>query len=393
MPAKNIHYRINTLLILTILFASYALIMPTLAAASSIPASVPSAPQISAKNYLLWDANSGFVLAEKNIDERINPASITKIMTSYVVAAELASKRIALSDEVLVSEKAYKTGGSRMFIEVNKRVSVDDLLQGLVVQSGNDAAVALAEYVAGSEEAFADRMNLYARELGMTNTNYVNSTGFTADDHYTTARDIATLAKALILNYPEHYKRYAQKEFSYNGIKQNNRNNLLWRDDAIDGIKTGHTEAAGYCLAASAKKNGMRLISVVLGTDSANARINQSQTLLNYGFRFFRTERIYAAGETVQEARIWMGREQTLPLGVADDLFVTLPRDAFEDLTSQIELSEYIRAPARIGQEFGRSVLKSGDRVVGEVPLLALRKIDEGGIFQRMKDSVMRHFQ
>ncbi|MBX2823616.1 MAG: D-alanyl-D-alanine carboxypeptidase [Gammaproteobacteria bacterium] len=356
-------------------------------------APLPAPPQLSASSYLLIDHDSGRVIAEKNADLRIEPASLTKMMTSYIVSAELERGSISIDDDVIISEFAQSMPGSRMFIESGKTVPLIDLLRGLIIQSGNDSSVALAEHIAASEPGFVSMMNQMAQALGMDSTNFMNASGLPHEEHYTTATDLAILSRALIRDYPEEYAMYSIKDYEFNGIKQNNRNKLLWRDDSVDGIKTGHTEAAGYCLVASAVREDMRLISVILGTASEKTRAAESQQLLNYGFRFFRTERIYAAGETVQEARIWMGREQTLPLGVADDLFVTLPRDAFEDLTSQIELSEYIRAPARIGQEFGRSVLKSGDRVVGEVPLLALRKIEEGGIFQRMKDSVMRHFQ
>jgi len=356
-------------------------------------APLPAPPQLSANSYLLIDYDSGRVIAEKEADLRIEPASLTKMMTAYLVSAELERGSIQMNDAVIVSEHAQSMPGSRMFIESGKTVPLIDLLRGLIIQSGNDASVALAEHIAASEEGFVSMMNQMATALGMDSSNFMNASGLPHEQHYTTATDLAILSRALIRDYPEEYAMYSVKEYEFNGIKQNNRNKLLWRDDSVDGIKTGHTVAAGYCLVASAVREDMRLISIILGTGSEKTRAAESQQLLNYGFRFFRTERIYAAGETVQEARIWMGQEQTLPLGVADDLFVTLPRDAFTDLTSQIELSEYIRAPARIGQEFGRSVLKSGDRVVGEVPLLALRKIEEGGIFRRMKDSVMRHFQ
>lgn len=363
----------------------------TALAAKPIQTSVPPAPKLAADNYLLWDANSGFVLAEQNIDERINPASITKIMTSYVVAAELASNSIALDDDVLVSEKAYKSGGSRMFIEVNKRVKVSDLLKGLVIQSGNDAAVALAEYVAGSESSFADLMNQYAVQLGMTNTNYTNSTGFTAEGHYTTARDIALLSKALIRDYPDHYSLYKQKEFEFNGIKQKNRNNLLWRDDAIDGIKTGHTEAAGYCLAASAEKNGMRLISVVLGTDSANARINQSQSLLNYGFRFYESQTIYTPNTKILEQKIWKAEQENIDLVVKAPVTITFPRGRYNDLTISSNIPKQLVAP--IGNEaLGTVEISLDGKTLVSTPLFAAQAVEEAGIFKRMMDSIKMKF-
>lgn len=362
-------------------------------AQGALAAPLPAPPQLSAKSFLLIDNDSGRVIAEKNSDLRIEPASLTKMMTAYLAFAELERGSISLNDDVIISEFAQSMPGSRMFIESGKTVPLIDLLRGLIIQSGNDASVALAEHIAASEDGFASMMNQMGEALGMRSTNFVNASGLPHEQHYTTATDLAILSRALIRDYPEDYAMYSVKEYEFNGIRQNNRNKLLWRDESVDGIKTGHTEAAGYCLVASAVRDDMRLISIILGTGSEKTRASESQQLLNYGFRFFRTARIYAAGETVEEARIWMGQEERLPLGVADDLYVTLPRDDFDDLTSQIELSEYIRAPARIGQQFGRSVLKSGETVVGEVPLLALRKIEEGGIFLRMKDSVMRHFQ
>jgi len=374
-----------------IAFCFAALLMQSAFAAKTIQTSVPPAPKLSAANYLLWDAKSGFVLAEQNIDERINPASITKIMTSYVIASELASNRIGLNDEVLVSENAYSAGGSRMFIEINKRVKVEELLKGLVIQSGNDAAVALAEYVAGSESAFADLMNQYAAQLGMSNTNYVNSTGFTEDNHYTTARDIAILSKALINNFPEHYALYKQKEYKYNGIEQKNRNNLLWRDDAIDGIKTGHTKAAGYCLAASAEKNGMRLISVVLGTDSANARISQSQSLLNYGFRFYESQTIYQPNTKILEQKVWKAEQESVALTVKEPIVITFPRGRYNDLKINSNIPKQLVAP--IGTEnLGNIEISLDGKVLVSAPIVAMNPIPEAGIFKRMLDGVKMKF-
>lgn len=354
---------------------------------------LPAPPQLSADSYLLVDYNSGRILVSNNPEKRIEPASLTKMMTAYLVSVELERGSISLQDDVIISELAQAAPGSRMFVESGKTVKLLDLLNGLIIQSGNDSSVALAEHIAASENGFASMMNQMAATLGMTSTNFVNASGLPHPDHYTTAADLAILSRALIRDYPQEYALYSVLEYEFNGIKQRNRNKLLWRDDTVDGIKTGHTEAAGYCLVASAVRDNMRLISIVLGAASEKTRAAESQRLLNYGFRFFRTEKIYAAGETVQEARIWMGRERSIPLGVADDLYVTLPRDEFSDLNSQIELRDYIRAPARIGEPLGRSVLTAGDKVVGEVPLLALRKVEEGGILRRMKDSVLRYFQ
>jgi D-alanyl-D-alanine carboxypeptidase (penicillin-binding protein 5/6) len=267
------------------------------------------------------------------------------------------------------------------------------LLRGLIIQSGNDSSVALAEHVAGTETAFAAMMNRVADSMGMTNTHYANASGLPDPDHYTTATDLAIIARAVIRDHPEFYKMYSEREFTFNGITQKNRNKLLWRDESVDGMKTGHTEAAGYCLVSTAVRNDdMRLISIVLGTASDKSRIAESQRLLNYGFRFYRTERVYQAGEIVSEARIWMGEADSIQLGVAEDLYVTLPRDAFESLESQIEISDYIRAPAGIGQEYGRSVLRVDDTVIEEVPLLALQNVDQGGIMTRMKHSIIRYF-
>ena len=380
------------------LFSSLALslLLPLLllfsTAASVFAGPLPAPPQLSATSFLLLDHHSGQILAEKNADKRIEPASLTKMMTAYVVSVEVERGTVAWDDRVLVSAKAQSMEGSRMFIEADTEVQLWDLLKGLIIQSGNDASVALAEHVAGSEEGFTLLMNQIATELGMTATNYMNSSGLPHPDHYTTANDLALLSRALINDYPQEYELYAVRQFEFDGIKQDNRNKLLWRDDSVDGIKTGHTQAAGYCLVASAVRDDHRLISIVLGGKSEKIRADESQRLLNYGFRFFKTTRIFAAGETVKEARIWMGSNEMLPLGVEEDWYVTVPRDEVDLLQSQIELSQYIKAPARIGQQFGRAVLKSGDRVVGEVPLLALQKVEEGSVFTRVKHGIMRHF-
>ena len=370
------------------LLLSFGLSVPI---AHAVP--LPAAPQLSANSYLLIDHKSGRVLAEKEPDKRVEPASLTKMMTAYIVASELARGSISYDEPVIISDEAQSMPGSRMFIEAGKIVTVRDLLRGLIVQSGNDASVALAEHIAASEQGFVAMMNRMADTLSMSGTNYINASGLPDPDHYTTATDLGVLSSAMIRNYPEHYAMYSEREYTFNGIRQKNRNTLLWRDDSVDGIKTGHTQAAGYCLVGSALRDGMRLISVVLGTVSDKTRIAESQRLLNYGFRFFRTQRIYAAGEVISEARIWMGQQDLVALGVAEDLYVTLPRDSFENLHSQIEISNYIKAPTRIGQELGRSVLTADNQVVGEVPLLSLQKVEEGGIFLRMRHSIMRYFQ
>lgn len=362
-------------------------------AGQSVAAPLPAPPQLSANSFLLIDHVSGEVLAEKEPGKRIEPASLTKIMTAYLVASELDRGSISMDEPVIISDAAQAMPGSRMFIEASTTVSVADLLRGLIIQSGNDASVALAEHIAASEGGFVDMMNRMAETLGMDSTHYTNASGLPDPEHYTTATDLAKVAQAMIRDFPEVYALYAEHDFTFNGIRQKNRNTLLWRDTTVDGMKTGHTKAAGYCLVASAVREDMRLISVVLGTASDKTRIAESQRLLNYGYRFFRTKRIYAAGELVSEPRIWMGKQETIALGVEKDLYVTLPRDAFEKLHSQIEVSEYIKAPASIGQEFGRSVLMADDEIIGEVPLLALQKVEEGGILLRMRHSIMRYFQ
>ena len=377
----------------SVMFVGAVLIVGLLQSSNVFAAPLPAPPQLSANSYLLIDNISGEVLAAKNPDKRIEPASLTKLMTAYLVASELERGTMSKSDLAIISDYAQSQPGSRMFIEAGKTVSIGELLRGLIIQSGNDASVALAEHVAASEQGFVSMMNRMADTLGMSGTNFANASGLPHPDHYTTANDLAIIARSMIRDFPEHYRLYSEKSYTYNEIKQNNRNKLLWRDATFDGMKTGHTEAAGYCLVASAVRDGMRLTSIVLGTASDKTRMAETQRLLNYGFRFFRTERIYEAGEVISEAPIWMGESESIALGVAEDLYVTLPRDAFESLHSQIELSGYIKAPTRIGQELGRSVLTADNKVIGEVPLLALQKVNEGGLLRRMKHSIMRYFQ
>lgn len=354
---------------------------------------LPAPPQLSATSYLLFDHTSGEVLASKEPDKRIEPASLTKLMTAYIVSAELKRGSITLDEPVIISSEAQAMPGSRMFVEAGKVVPVLDLLKGLIIQSGNDASVALAEHIAASELGFVDMMNRTATALGMNSTNFTNASGLPDPNHYTTASDLAKIASAIIREHPETYQLYSEREFTFNGITQKNRNTLLLRDESVDGMKTGHTEAAGYCLVASSVRDDMRLVSIVLGTNSDKARISESQRLLNYGFRFFQTRRVFTAGEQISEARIWMGTTDNIGLGVAEDLYLTLPRDSFDTLQSKVEIGDYIRAPMRIGQEIGRTVLIADDQIVGEAPLLALQKVDEGGMFKRMKHSIQRYFQ
>ncbi len=363
------------------------------AGVSAVP--VPSPPSVAGTAYVLQDFNSGQIIAETNADERIEPASITKIMTAYVVFDAINSGKLSLDDLVSISEKAWRNPevkgwmkGSRMFVEVGSSVPVSDLLRGLIIQSGNDASVALAEHIAGTEAAFVDIMNAHAQRLGLENTLYQNSTGWPTENHYTSARDIATLSRALIRDFPELYKLYSEKRFTYNNISQANRNALLWRDGSVDGIKTGHTEAAGYCLASSAERDGMRLIAVVMGTSGNSARVKNSQSLLNYGFRFYRTHRLFAAGEVLREARIWKGASEQLPLGLQDDLYVTIPRGEYDNLKPAMELKKSIFAPVDKQQALGEVVVRLNDEVLDTRPLIALEAVEEGNIFRRIADHI-----
>ncbi len=372
------------------IFSTSALLIALSSIASAVNMPVPEAPDINASAYILMDHNTGKVVAEKNADETKDPASITKLMTAYVVYAALERDDISLNDDVLISEKAWRAIGSRMFIEVNKRVNLDLLLQGLIVQSGNDASIALAEHIAGDEASFADLMNHTARQLGLSNTHFVNATGLTDPEHYTTARDIALLSSAIIRDFPKEYKRYKQKQFTYNGIKQYNRNKLLWRDATVDGLKTGHTEAAKFCLASSALRENMRLISVVLGAPSKEARATQSQSLLNYGFRFYKTNTLYTAGQQLIEKRVRFGVEKQVSLGVAEDILVTTARSHYKNIKPSIELASEIVAPISKGQVLGTVRIQLGDETLAEHPLVALQDIAEGSWWQKLMDRFSR---
>ncbi len=360
--------------------------------AQAVSALIPAPPQIAARAYLVMDADTGHIIAADREDERFPPASLTKMMTSYVVEYEIAKGNIALEDMVLVSEKAWRTGGSRMFIQEGTQVSVDDLLHGVIIQSGNDASVALAEHIAGSERAFADLMNQHARLLGMENTHFENATGLPAEDHYSTAIDLAKLGKALINEFPQHYALYSQKYFTYNNIRQPNRNKLLWRDDSVDGIKTGHTDEAGYCLVASAERDDMRLISVVMGSSSEEVRAQESQKLLSYGFRYYRTHALYEAGQVLRDEKVWAGSRDQIRLGVAENLAVTVPRGQTDQLEASIELDKVIKAPVASGDVLGQvQITLQGERVAS-VPLVALEAIPEGGLFKRIWHAILLFF-
>jgi D-alanyl-D-alanine carboxypeptidase (penicillin-binding protein 5/6) len=354
---------------------------------------IPKPPSTGAKSFIIMDHGSGNVLAEENSEVSVDPASITKLMTAYVVFNELQSNNIALSDIVTISEKAWRTPGSRMFVEVGKQVPVEALLQGMIVQSGNDATVALAEYVAGSEDSFAALMNKHAEAIGLTGSHFMNSTGLPDENHYMTAKDIAILSSLLIRKYPEYYRWYSQKEYTYNDITQQNRNTLLWRDESVDGLKTGHTDSAGYCLVTSAKKDGMRLITVVLGTDSISARADASQALLNYGFRFFETHKLYDAGTQLTTSRIWKGSSETIALGIDDALYVTIPRGQYESLDASMNIDQRIMAPVTAGQALGTVQVTLGEKVVASQPLVSLQSIGEGSFWQRITDEGLLYFE
>ena len=369
------------------------LLMVSAFADAAIKMPVPAPPIVGAKSFLLMDGSTGAELASLEADKRLAPASLTKLMTAYAVFRALAENQLSVEDQVTVSEKAWRTQGSRMFIEVGSRVSVEDLLLGMIVQSGNDASVALAEHVAGAESVFAEIMNQYAAQLGMASTNFKNATGLPEEDHYSTARDLGILAKTIISEFPEYYKWYSVREYEYNNIKQPNRNNLLWRDDSVDGMKTGRTDDAGYCLVSSASRNGMRVISVVLGTASEKARVDGSQALINYGFRFFETRLLYRAGETVAQARIWKSEKEFTPLGLTEDLYVTIPRGTFDEVESVLNMPAVLMAPVAHGQPLAElQISLNGSSLVIE-PLRALDDNPSGSFWQRTRDGVKLWFE
>ncbi len=373
-----------TLLSLTLLTAgiSSAQILPT-----------PAPPVIGAKSYLMIDHRTGQVLATHQADERLAPASLTKLMTAYVVFHALAQQQIQLDEEITVSEKAWRTPGSRMFIEVGTQVSVGDLVLGMIVQSGNDASVALAEHIAGTETVFAELMNQYAQTIGMASSHFMNSTGLPHDDHYSTARDLATLARAIIEEFPDYYRWYSVKEFTYGDISQPNRNNLLWRDASVDGMKTGHTDAAGYCLVSSAEREGMRVVAVVLGTSSAKARIDGSQALINYGFRFFETRLVYAAGQEITKTRVWKSANEYSSLGVVEDLYITIPRGSYDSLEMIHKIPAIIEAPVAQSQPLAEIVLSLNGASIATESLRALDDNPEGSLWQQARDGISLWFE
>lgn len=356
------------------------------------PSIIPAPPQVSAESYLLVDAATGHVIVEKNSEQRLPPASLTKIMSSYVAASELDRGSISHDDSVDISVKAWQMGGSKMFVQEGTQVKLSDLLRGIVVQSGNDATVALAEHIAGSEDSFVDIMNQQASQLGMTNTNFVNSTGWPNENHYTTASDLAKLTIALINDYPEHYALYKEKYFTFNDIRQPNRNALLWQDSSVDGVKTGHTEAAGYCLVSSAERDGMRLVAVVMKTDSERARARESQKLLTYGFRYYETVPLYDANEALNTVRLWGGTQDRIGLGINKDVVLTLPRGGRDDLSAEMDVDSVIRAPIKQGQDLGELTVSMNDEVIFQGPLVALHDVDQAGLFGRLWDAIYLFF-
>ena len=372
----------------TLIFALFALVSLQLQAAL-----VPAPPQLAATAYLAMDAITGDILVESGADGRFAPASLTKMMTSYIVEHEIAEGNVAETDLVPISVKAWKTPGSRMFVREGTQVLLGDLLRGVIIQSGNDASVALAEYIAGSEEAFADLMNQHARRLGLKNTNFENATGLPADNHYSSPRDLALIARALIQDFPDQYAIYAEKYFTYNDIKQPNRNRLLWRDSTVDGVKTGHTEEAGFCLVASALRDDMRVISVVLGTTSDEARAAESQKLLSYAFRFFRTFPLYKAGDALNTAEIWKGSTDQVGLGLAEDLAVTIPRGKEDQLAAVLDLPNIIEAPLAQGQQVGSLRVSLAGEMLREVPLVSLQPVAEADFVTKIWHSIVLFFK
>jgi len=358
---------------------------------------LPSPPQLAAKSYVLMDHASGKALVENNGDQRLPPASLTKLMTAYIATLEIRKGKIGEQDLVTVSEHAWRTGGaasggSTMFLPLNSQVTVDDLLHGIIIQSGNDASIAIAEYIAGSEDAFADMMNETAERLGMKNTHFMNATGLPHPEHYSSAHDMAILARAIINEDAEHYAIYSQKEFFWNNIKQGNRNLLLYRDKTVDGLKTGHTEEAGFCLVASAVREGARMITSVFGTANESARAAETQKLLTYGFRFFETKTFYQKGAELAKAQVWKGTAREVKAGLASDLSLTLPKGQLAKLQASMSLNPQLVAPIKQGDVIGSVQVKLGEEVVHSADLVALEAVEEGGFFRRLWDGIRLFF-
>jgi len=373
-------------------FFNFLLVSMVLLSTQVFSAPIPKPPNPNVSSYILVDYDSGMVIAAKNPDLILPPASITKIMTSYLAFTELQNKTLDLKDEVLVSKNAWKTGGSKMFIEVGKKIKIGDLLHGIITSSGNDASVAMAEHISGNEETFAIYMNQMAESLGMTNTNYANSTGLPDEELYTTAKDVALLSRALIKNFPKEYKLYSQKEYVFNKIKQYSRNKLLYLDNSVDGIKTGFTKKAGYCLATSAKRGSRRLISVVLGAKSPNQRTKVSKSLLEYGFRFYETHKIFSSNEELIQTRVFNGDKNNISLGVIDDTYISVPRRQIKNIKKKFVIDRNLSAPVNQNEAVGYMVIELEGKTINTYKLFAMESIKEGSLYRKTLDSIYRYF-
>ncbi len=387
----NIRQLFNAQIVKTRIAAiiSFTCVLSTAQAESVI---IPKPPVLNATAYVLMDAASGEILVQKNADKQLPPASMTKMMTSYLATHELALGNLNEQDQVPVSVKAWKMGGSKMFIREGRDVALIDLIKGVIIQSGNDASIAVSEFVAGSEDAFVDLMNRHAQRMGMVNTQFQNATGWPAKGHFSSAHDMAILAQGIINDHPEYYSLYKEKYFEFNKIRQPNRNKLLWRDPSVDGLKTGHTDEAGFCLTASAERNGMRLIAVVMGTKSENARATETQKLLTYGFRYFETHRLYEGAASIKTLPVWFGEETEFDIGIADDLFITVARGAKEQLQIETLTNEFIEAPLKAGESQGTLTIRLDDKVLAERPLVALTNVSEASFFSRVWDGIKLFF-
>jgi D-alanyl-D-alanine carboxypeptidase (penicillin-binding protein 5/6) len=394
MMMKKMHL-LAFLLVSAALGAQTPVPQPATPKPAPAPVVVPDPPTLPVKSAILIEYASGQVIAEQAADERVEPASITKVMAAYVLFHELRAGRLKLEDKVRISENAWKggLGGSRMFINVNSEVSAKELLLGMIVQSGNDATIALAEHLAGTEEGFVQQMNAYAQRIGMKNSHFTNSPGLPDPEHYSTARDIALLSRTMIAEFPEYYAWYATPEYTFNGIRQYNRNALLRRDESVDGIKTGHTESAGYCLASSALRGEMRLIAVVMGSKTEETRAQESQALLNYGFRFYETHKLYAKGQELAQPKVWKGEVESVGLGVADDVLVLIPKGKYDQLQARMDLPSLLIAPVEAGQRLGTVNVTLDGKVLVDQPLVALAAAPEGGIWRRMVDGFWLWFE
>ena len=388
-------YPLLFLLLSGVLVAQTPLPQPSVPKPAPAPVVIPDPPTLPVKSALLVEQSTGQVISEQNADDRVEPASITKVMAAYVLFTELRAGRLKLDDQVRISENAWKggLGGSRMFVVANSSVAAKDLLLGMIVQSGNDATIALAEHLAGTEEAFVQQMNTYAQRIGMKNSHFTNAPGLPDPEHYSTARDLALLSRTIIAEFPEYYEWYSTPEFTFNGIRQYNRNALLRRDESVDGIKTGHTESAGFCLASSAKRGEMRLIAVVMGSKTEETRAQESQSLLNYGFRFYETHTLYTKGQVLAEPKVWKGEVDKVALGVAEDVLVVIPRGKYESLQARMNLPSLLIAPVEAGQSVGSVRVELDKKLLVERPLVAIAAAPEGGIWRRTVDGFWLWFE